>query len=108
MSTYTLGGEAQIVDRVNKYQTFPDEQLRAIISQYGGEMGEAARRVLESRGAATSSPITIPTGSVAVKLPQVLTPQVQVSAPALDMKNPLVLGGIAAAAVVLALVMGKR
>lgn len=41
--------ERNIQDRVSKYMGATDEQLRAIISTYGGEMGEAAQRVLSMR-----------------------------------------------------------
>jgi hypothetical protein len=47
--------ESHISERVSKYQALPDDQLRAIV-QVGGEAGEAARRVLASRGAGTLAP----------------------------------------------------
>ena len=58
--------EAHITDRVAKYQSLPTEQLLAIINTYGGEMGEAATRVLNSRAA---SPQNIPTGPTNSTLP---------------------------------------
>lgn len=108
-----LGGQKEIDDRVAKWQSFPDSQLRAIISTYGGEMGQAAQIILNQRAgtAAQVQPggaITVPTGSVTVKVPDALTPQVQVSPGAFDFKNPIVLAGIAAAAVVLGLVLTRR
>jgi len=105
----TIGGEAQIVDRVSKWQSFPDDQLRAIMAEGPGtERFEAAKRILDSRGSPTL-PIVVPTGSVTLRLPGSAAPQLNILPTSFDLKNPIVLAGIAAAAVVLGLMFtGKR
>jgi len=114
VSTYTLGGEPQILDRVNRWASFPTEQLRAIISADGitSERGEASRRILESRGeavptSATPAPIVIPTGSINVKLPSGMAPQFQLLPGKLDFSNPIVLGGIGLGVVLLGMLFRR-
>lgn len=75
--------EAHIQDRVTKYASLPNDQLASIIATYGGEMGEAAKRVLASRGVSASSASIAPTASEAPKP----------SSPVIDTKTLLVLGG---------------
>jgi hypothetical protein len=105
VSTYTLGGEKQILDRVTQWGSFPDEQLRSIIAaDPGTERAEAAKRILASRGSPT---VVVPTGSISVQLPSSVQTRYEVMPPAFDLKNPLVLGGIAAGAVLLGLLLTK-
>jgi Tfp pilus assembly protein FimV len=65
VSGYFAGREAarteeHIQDRVNQYQSFSNEKLQAIITTYGGEMAEAARRVLASRPAIAPAIVPVP------------------------------------------------
>jgi len=53
--------ERNIADRVAKYAQFPEQQLRDIINTYGGEMGEAAQSVLNSRGSSAQTTAAAPT-----------------------------------------------
>lgn len=71
--TKAAGGattELHIQDRVRQYQSFPAEKLRAIISTYGGEMAEAARRVLSSRGEPETAPASATPSVPAFAVPQ--------------------------------------
>ena len=66
VSGYFAGREAarteeHIQDRVSQYQSFSNEKLQAIITTYGGEMGEAAQRVLAMRPAIAPSVVPTPT-----------------------------------------------
>jgi len=58
--------ETHIQDRVAKYSGFSDAQLQDIIKTYGGEMGEAAQRVLSSRGSSAQS--TAPGATITERL----------------------------------------
>lgn len=53
--------EQHIADRVKTYSGYADAQLYDIIKTYGGEMGEAAQRVLSSRGSSAQSTAPAPT-----------------------------------------------
>lgn len=58
--------ESHIADRVSKYSGYSDSQLQDIIKTYGGEMGEAAQRVLSSRGSSAQS--TAPGATIVERL----------------------------------------
>jgi hypothetical protein len=69
--------EAHILDRVAKWKNEPDDVMRDIASK-GGEAGEAARRVLASRGLSTAAPAPAPEKplidlSKLIKLPEMQT-----------------------------------
>jgi hypothetical protein len=71
---------AHIQDRVNKYQSLSDQTLRDIIATYGGEAGQAATQVLQSRGSPVTAPVTAP---AAPATPMSVTPIVSLPAPTL-------------------------
>lgn len=77
MPCYTLqglDGEKQVQERVERYKSFPNEQLLQIIQQYGGEMAQAAQIVLQGRGVA--APASASGGGPLISIP---TPQVTIA-----------------------------
>lgn len=81
--------ERNIQDRVQRWQSYPDAQLRDIIKSYGGEAGEAAQRILNARGASAQGPAP----TVAERLSDV--------SPSGGSRDLLIFGGIALLAVLL-------
>jgi hypothetical protein len=99
--------ERNIQDRMQRWQSFPSDQLREIIRSQGGEAGEAARRLLEARG----EPVTAPAPPVAsaspvlVLNPPTTTAPVTTQGATLAGINPIIAIAALGAAVLL---LGRR